>query len=332
MNLRILLFVACVACLRVGSCAQDIQARAEGMMEHGRQLSDIRAPNSPAFRLKATFSFVGDDLETVQGTYTEVWVSNSQWRREIAVGDLRSIEVGGPDKQWLLDPDEFPSQANKLAALMSVLPPPSRHFHFASITEREMREVTAECAESKPAAAKVPFAFCFEKKSGMLLERVSPETRPLNVVVFSCEYGAFRKFGNYWFPRQVRCFEDRHKTISADVVELSLETPIDRALFDAPQDAVELDQCSGKTVFPIPPNLPPTTPRGFQLDPVARIRVSLVVEANGRAQNLRVLPPARKDPNQGVLDWVRRWKFTPGKCDGKPMPMELTIEVPSMLR
>ena len=102
----------------------------------------------------------------------------------MAVGDLRSIEVGGPDKQWLLDPDEFPSQANKLAALMSVLPPPSRHFYFASISEREMREVTAECAESKPAAAKVPFAFCFEKKSGMLLDRVSPETRPLNVVVF----------------------------------------------------------------------------------------------------------------------------------------------------
>ena len=47
-----------------------------------------------------------------------------------------------------------------------------------------MREVTAECAESKPAAAKVPFAFCFEKKGGMLLDRVLPETHPLNVVGF----------------------------------------------------------------------------------------------------------------------------------------------------
>ena len=156
----------------------------------------------------------------------------------------------------------------------------------------------------------MPFAFCLEKKSDMLRARVSPETRPLNLVVFSCEYGAFRKFGNHWFPRQVTCFEDRPKTISAHVVELSRETPIDRGLFDAPKDAVELDQCSGKAVFPILPNLPPTTPRGFQLDPVAGIRVSLVVEADGRPQNLKVLPPARKDPNQGVLDGVRRWKFT----------------------
>jgi hypothetical protein len=310
----------------------EIQTRAESLMQRARHVSDIRAKSAPAFRLKATFSFVDKNLENLQGTYTEVWVSDSQWRRETVIGDLRHIEVGTLDKRWLLDPDGFPSEANKLPALMAVVPPSSRSFTFASITEREMRGVRADCADSKPPAANLsPFAFCFEQKGGMLLEKISPETRPLNAVVFSCAYGAFRKFGDYWFPRQVRCFEDRHKTISADVVELSLENPVDPVVFDAPKGSIELGQCSGEIVFPNPPTLP-VTPPGLRLDHEAKIRVWFMVDTKGRPQNLKVLPPARKNSNESVLNWVRHWNFSPGRCDGKPMAMEMTMDVPSASR
>jgi Gram-negative bacterial TonB protein C-terminal len=332
MNLRIPLCVVCLATLSVVSFAQDIQTQAEAMMAHARQLSDIRSPNSPAFRLKATFSFVGADLETIQGTYTEVWASSSEWRRETVIGDVHHIEIGKLDKLWLLDPDGFPPTANKLPALIAVVPPSSRNFTFASITEHEMRNLKTECAESKaPAAHLSPFVFCFEKKSGMLLEKISPETRPVNSVTFSCAYGEFRKFGDYWFPRQVRCFEDRHKTISADVVELSLESPVDPAIFDAPKGSIELGQCSGKTVAPDPPTLS-IMPPGLHLDHDAMIRVWFVVDTKGRAQNLKVLPPASSKLNESVLNWVRHWNFSPGKCDGKPMAMEMSMDVPSAAR
>jgi hypothetical protein len=55
------------------SIAEDVQKAADAMLGRARQLSDIRSPNSPGFRLDVTFSFVGRDLETSQGTYTEVW-------------------------------------------------------------------------------------------------------------------------------------------------------------------------------------------------------------------------------------------------------------------
>jgi hypothetical protein len=338
MNLRVFLSVVCLAMLSSASLAQnpaapddhpeDVQTRADALLLKARQLSDIRSPNAPAFRLKATFSFTGLDLQKVEGTYTEVWVSNSQWRREMVIGDLRHIEVGGGDKQWLVDPDRFPPQANKLATLMSVLPPASRGFEFASITEREMRDVTTECVATKSLGANLPLTLCFEKRSGMLLEKVSPETRPQNVIIFSCEYGSFRKFGDYWFPRQVRCFEDRHKNISADVVELSIETPVDPALFDAPKDAIELGQCSGKIVSPVPPPLP-IPPPGLQLESQRRIRLWFVVDAKGRPQYLKPVPPSRKDSNESVLNWVQHWNFRPGTCDGKPIPMPMTMDVPA---
>jgi len=305
----------------------ETQTRAEAFMERARHLSDIRAPDAPAFRLKATFSFVGDNLDTTEGTYTETWVSDSQWRRETVIGNLRHVEVGGADKRWLVYPEDFPVQANKLPVMMSFLPPASLEIAFAFIRERATPDVTAECAFSKPVIASSQFVFCFEKKSGVLLEKVSPERRPRNVVSFSCEYGGFRKFGDYSFPREVACFEDQHKKISASIVELSIRPPIDPTLFERPAGAIELGHCSGKTV---PPTLSGSAaaPPGLDLDNVAWIDVWFVVDTKGKPQDLRLLRSANKESHEKAQDTVRGWHFKPGACDGKPMPMPLTIRIP----
>jgi hypothetical protein len=339
MNFRVSFTVACLALLPSTSFAQnaaapddhpqDVQTRAAALLNKARQLSDIRSPNAPAFRLKATFSFTGEDLEKVEGTYTEVWASNTQWRRETVIAGLRHIEVGGLDKQWLIEPDGFPLQANRLATLMVVLPPASQSFEFTSISESEMRDVTAECVMTKPLVADLRSTLCFEKKSNLLLEKMLPETRPRNVVMFSCEYGSFRKFGDYWFPHQVECFEDLHKSISADVIELSIETPLDPTLFKMPQGAIELGQCSGKIVSPTLPK-PPFLPVGLRLEPQLRTRLWFVVDAKGRPKYLKVLPPSFKDSDQSVLNWVQHWTFSPGTCDGKPIPMQMTLDVPAV--
>jgi hypothetical protein len=67
MNFRVLLAVAWVALLPMKSFTQDVPKRAEALLEHARRLSDIRSPGAPAFRLEATFSFTGTDLETGSG-------------------------------------------------------------------------------------------------------------------------------------------------------------------------------------------------------------------------------------------------------------------------
>ena len=38
------------------------------------------------------------------------------------------------------------------------------------------------------------------------------------------------------------------------------------------------------------------------------------------------------DPERIALDTVRKWRFKPGTCDGKPMSMTMTIEIPSVPR
>ncbi len=337
MNPRaIFLPIALLASLAISLLAQEppkptVQERAEVLLNRARRLSDIRANDAPAFHLRATFSFTGDNLDPVEGTYTETWVSDTQWRRETVIGNLRQIDVAGPGKHWLLYPEGFPEQAGALPGLMAYLPSASLKPEFAFIRERTGTDVTAECAYSRPVIQTLQFVFCFEKRTGALLERAYPEKRPRNVVLASCDYGTFRKFGDYAFPREVICYEDRHKKIAASVVELSLEPPMDPALFDPPAGSIELGLCSGKS------ERPSLSINEFMLpgvDPerIAWLRIWFVVDAKGKAQDVRVLRSADKESNAKTLTTVRSWHFKPGTCDGKPMPMPMTLEIPSTPR
>jgi hypothetical protein len=51
------------------------------------------------------------------GTYTEVWVSTFQWRKEIAIKDEKRIEVGGLKKRWILEASNFPEIGGRLSTL-----------------------------------------------------------------------------------------------------------------------------------------------------------------------------------------------------------------------
>ena len=125
----------------------------------------------------------------------------------------------------------------------------STKIDFESVADHQDLNVREDCAISKPGTHHERFAFCFDKKSGVLLERAFPELRSGSVFEHSCLYGTFKKFDDFWFPREIACFEDKHQTIEAKVVELTGEASLDPALFTAPPGAIELGMCS-ETVSP----------------------------------------------------------------------------------
>jgi len=327
MMLRIVMFLLFFFCAGGPLLAQDVQARAEAMISKARQLSDIRANSAPAFHLAATFSFTGKGLETVQGTYTETWVSESQWRRETTIGELRHVEIGGLAKHWVSYSDGFPKVANGLPFLMNV-PPPShaREFEFTSITENATHDAKAECAFTKPVSDK-RVVFCFEKNSGVLLEKMVPEWRPRMMSDFACQYGRFQKFGDYLFPYEVTCFEDGHKILSANVTELSAQSGVQQSVFTPPADAIELPECTGKSISPSRAGRDFGF-SGLHADRMAWIPVWLVVDAKAKLQSVKVLSTEAKSSYERSLKTLQSWSFRSGTCDSKPIAMSLIVEIP----
>jgi TonB family protein len=338
MNLRVSFTVACLAMLPIASFAQnasapddhpeDIQTRADALLHKARQLSDIRSPNAPAFRLKATFSFTGKDLEKAVGTYTEVWVSNSQWRRETVVNNWHRVEVGGPTRFWLLDnTDDLPEQGPQLPSVLSIFPSASASFTFESLSDREEMNPPAECAITKPDTRHLKLAFCFEKKTGVLVERILPEVRPTILADNECYYGSFQKIGDHWFPHEIACFEDRHRKLDARVVDLSPEPSPEPALFTPPPGAIELGNCSVKAEPPRAVNTPnPRRPFGSPgRNP--RVKVSLVVDTKGKPQNVRIVDSGGAIFDKAAVSTLGSWRFKPATCTGEPIPMMITVRL-----
>jgi TonB family protein len=310
------------------SAAEDAQQTAEAMLDRARQLSDIRSPNAPGFRLNVTFSFRGQDLETVRGTYSEVWISSSQWRRETVVGNSRRIEVGGPNKRWLLDSgNDFPDQAARVPALLEMLPTRAAKFEFESITNLDP---STQCAVTKPKGEKKQkHAFCFDKVSGFLVENVAPEFVGQRVAGYSCDYDQFLKFGDYWFPREMACFLDRHRKMEAKVLDLSLAPSPDAALFTSPAGAVEMGNCSLNPVPPKAVSTPdPRSPLGMR-DRRSSVLLWMIVDTKGKPQDLKVSRSGGKQFDDSAIHAVRGWRFKPATCNGEPMAMPINVEIRS---
>ncbi len=326
-RLAMFVFLACL--IPPGTQAQNVQQRAEALLDKARQLSDIRSPNAPAFRLKATFSFIGKNLDSVQGTYTEVWVSRSQWRRETVVNDQRRIEVGGPTRLWVLDnTDDFPESAARVAGVLGIFLPKSTNLVFDSISHHTEMDPPAECAITKPDRRKLKSAFCFDKRDGPLVERILPErppNNPGNAVDNSCNYHSFQKFGDYRFPREIVCFEDSHRKLDTKVTEISLEPSPDPTLFAPPIGATALGNCSVKPEFPRAASTP-GPPRALGA-PNARVALSLIIDTGGDPQNVKVVHSAGAHLDEAAINTVRGWQFWPATCDGAPMPMLIEVTV-----
>jgi TonB family protein len=325
MNLRPTLVL--LAWLSTTSFAQNIQPRAEALIEHARQLSDIRSANAPAFRLKATFSFVGANLETVEGTYTEIWISPSRWRRETVAKDFRRIEVADSTRLYRLDSTEdFPARAARIPGLVAILPSTSDKFDFESLTEQMADGVAFQCAVTRPGPHQERYAFCFDKKSGVLIEKASPEMRPHNLIEYSCYYDTFKKLGSFLFPGHLSCFQDRHRSVDVKVVELSLDQSPDHDLFTAPPGSIELANCSTKEIPPVTISAPqPSFPFGTTEN--TEVTLGLLIDIKGHPQTVTVTRSGGKQFDKVAVNTVRRWRFKPATCNGEPVPTQIAVEM-----
>lgn len=55
--------------------------------------------------------------------------------------------------------------------------------------------------------------------------------------------------------------------------------------------------------------------------------LKMIVETDGRPSNIRVVGHAGMGLDENATQAVKKWKFDPATYDGKPVPVEVTVEV-----
>jgi protein TonB len=52
----------------------------------------------------------------------------------------------------------------------------------------------------------------------------------------------------------------------------------------------------------------------------------LIVDVDGRPQDVRVAKSAGRELDEAAVNVVKRWKFSPGRANGKPVPVAINVE------
>ncbi|HEY4763595.1 MAG TPA: energy transducer TonB [Candidatus Sulfotelmatobacter sp.] len=130
------------------------------------------------------------------------------------------------------------------------------------------------------------------------------------------------------------CFDGSVKRIEAEVTELVTAPSADASLFTPPTGAAELGRCFSKIEFPARAFTPePDFPRGeLQFGKGSSVELSLIVDKQGKSQDVRINESGGKQFDEVALKTVRQWRFKPATCDGEPMAQKIGVNVGFHLR
>lgn len=322
---RILSITVCMVICASSALAESKNKEAASLIQHAKQLSDIRAEGSAAFILKGDFKILRDPDHPLTGSYTEIWASSSLLRVEVSAGDLHSTKVINDRKQWELSaPSEIPkdigSAANSIAYRIDRFSLDSRG--PAKIIDRINGSGTFRCIVGQDDGFGGRQESCFDKSGGQLVAQSASFISQGGELVRSCFYSDFQKFGNKLFPRSIRCLEGERLLLDARIVQLTLQDPADKSVFAAFPGAKELPNC------PVQPKNPEAidspNPVGATGGPVV---LSLIVGTDGRPHDVKVVTSGGAAMDEGALAAVLRWRFKPGTCEGQPMESLINVAI-----
>lgn len=323
---KCLLVWTSVSLLPLTATATSSEADARQLYDRAKQLSDIRSDGAQPFQLKARFT-VYSDSKPSEGTYTEIWSSESQWRRETVLADFRRIQVGNGNKRWILDSSAtVPGRADESEKVLRFWSLQQVQRHYPIMEERSVAERVLQCIETKVGVSGGRSALCFDPVIGTLAARVLPVELLDRIADDTCWFGAYHKFGEKLFPRKIHCAEDGKPTLDVDVVELSSAEQSDATLFRKPDGAHETINCEGlphppKPIYTVDPQLP------RRETPQHPVILQVTVGEDGKPQDITVTLSVDKAFDQAAVDAVRQWRFAPGTCHGEPVETKVNVDV-----
>lgn len=303
-------------------CVAENEATA--LAERATYLSDIRASDAPAFNLTADLTLYGKD-DTVTGTYTEHWLSDDQWRREVVAGNARRLEVGQGKKRWVLVSGKT-APLREPENVLRVWKFNPDEWKVDKIHDRTLEDKVVRCLDTRPDPKGGISALCFDRVTGTLTAKIVPNEQVAPIGDRTCVYSDYQPFAGKQFPHHVACYDQGKQTLDLRVTALLPLEGQNTELFNAPSGAVEMVNCHDFIKAPTPIFTPdPEFPRReTQRNPVV---LWIKVSQDGKVQDVKVIKSIDKAFDEAAVHAVSRWKFKPATCQGGAVDSEINVEV-----
>lgn len=295
---------------------------AAALLTQAAELSNLRSPESPPFRLRARAQISGRSKERADGSYLLVWASPEQWREEITFPGFSQVRVVKEGKLWQRrSVDYLPLRIYHLTQALDFqsrlkLKPGQK---IDKIRERKRNGTPIRCVKVRPDAVNF-YEFCFDPADGFLVCDRYP--------VVTYEYTDHVAWESKIFPRTLRVLEYGKPVVEVWVEELKVEPAPAPSLFlplsnaevqiwcENPEPARALREGSRRETY------------YFLSSPATGIvSIYAVIGEDGKLHNLTLLRSVSHELAATDLDFYKHLRFRPEMCNGVPVKHEIVFEV-----
>src|SRR5271157_2141078 len=198
--------------------AEDLFKKAA---DHSGPLAAIKGP----YRIQYKLIFYDSQTGAVEGSYSRIWLSRHQWRREVSMPEFSEVSVSDGPSTWIeRKPHLFePSNVSRfLGSLESSSGPRLNPNDLVSKVKEETKgPARMECVETRNPSAPPPVgdkSFCFDATNGALVQLREGDLRT--------EFTDFESRNGTVIARKVRQFSGKELMAEGELTSLgSQELP-----------------------------------------------------------------------------------------------------------
>jgi TonB family protein len=319
MRLVYFVFVFGLSCL----CWAGDKIQPSVLVPHASEVSDVRGPGAPPFRLKATVRTHGG--QPYEGIYELTWVGNDQWREEISVGNERAIRIGGRGTVSL-ENDSLTAQSIRghmrslnVPVALTLRPQES----LGSVKDRKKDGVVVLRCISRTGKHATETELCFDPAKGNLISEryVLPDSQGSTVV-----YAGYTEFAGKLVPAVVKTYFSNAMTSEVELTALNRLSSIDTTIFGTQAGYTTMPGCEAP-LAPLAIEAPdPVFPDKLKKPTTQSVKLSVIVDEVGAPQKIAVIQSAGA-LDQYAIDSVSKWKFFPAMCGTQRVPFQVVVEV-----
>jgi hypothetical protein len=312
------LFPICLLVCAFHTRAQDMPIRVEAirLLERANAVSH---PNHmmPNHRVDITFRAYSLDGSTKDGSANTI-ISGDIERYEQFFGAYHAIGIHYPDKIVQNGYQPPPAETSELDILTPIhIGQFDESDTIHSITPATLFGRSAKCIRFETVNGRTHQSneICVDNELGNLIR--------WNVGEDLIEDFDFSSFEGMLLPAHIRHYIDGKLRMEIEQKFSVIDGPIDWAALTPPNPAT-LKMCQ-QYRRPIIQSAPQPVSAGA--GPWLDVQVQGVIRADGHVYEAAVLPAGRDDLEKQAIQIVSGWVFSPGLCNGKPIPVAADLVV-----
>ena len=306
----------CLALLMSGPAraGEDLEKKANHILEEATRL-EVLHHDSVRHKREVRFRLVREGMPDVEGVLVVKVDSPNLWREDIDFDNYHFQQIRSKDHTWTKSTHDFlPLVVQELWAALDLPALRMRSQDTVKrIYEREIDGIRAECIAYELAHGEDKFddEACVQKDTGYLMYARHDAT--------TVNFSEFLPAGGIVLPRHIMIELAGKSEIVAEVSEEMVQR-FDPAEF-VPPDGAEMSEVCSQGSDPIPLSKPDPVSSLIASLGIAHGRVTgvLKVDAEGNVVNAAVVQSLSPIPDELALATVRKWKYAPATCNGKPV-------------